>query len=105
MINQYIPGYQPPTSPNPNPIEDIIRNPNQSNPKNLEPTNPIWNKFWNSVPKNDSIGKDNSKEIYGVFEYCFRITIITKLESNGDTYSITKNSSKPNEFNKRATLE
>lgn len=67
MINQYIPGYQPPTSPNPNPIEDIIRNPNQSNPK-LEPTNPIWNKFWNSVPKNDSIGKDDSKEIYGVFK-------------------------------------
>ena len=67
MINQYIPGYQPPTSPNPNPIEDIIRNPNQSNPK-LEPTNPIWNKFWNSVPKNDSIGKDDSKKIYGVFE-------------------------------------
>jgi len=60
MINQYIPGYQPPTSPNPNPIEDIIRNPNQSNPKNLEPTNPIWNKFWNSVPKNDSIGSPSS---------------------------------------------
>ena len=70
MINQYIPGYQPPTSPNPNPIEDIIRNPNQSNNPKLEPTNPIWNKFWNSVPKNESIGKDEfSKKIHGVFEY------------------------------------
>lgn len=59
MINQYIPGYQPPTSPIPNSIEDIIRNPNQSNPK-LEPSNPIWNKFWNSVPKNDSIGSPSS---------------------------------------------
>ena len=59
MINQYIPGYQPPTSPTPNPIEDIIRNPNQSNPKQLETNNPIWNKFWNSVPKNDSLGKIN----------------------------------------------
>ena len=60
MINQYIPGYQAPTSPTPNPIEDIIRNQtNQSNPKIVEPTNPIWNKFWNSVPKNDSLGKPN----------------------------------------------
>jgi len=65
MINQYMPGYQPPTSPT-NPIEDIMvndprntRNPNQSDPK-PEPSNPIWNKFWNSVSKNDSIGSPSS---------------------------------------------